>query len=74
MYVGSVGGSNGDCIVKATVAELNKIYDSVGFPPFFNWGGGVCSSLMACVANKTLLYPLLYVGSARDPWIFPSGV
>lgn len=51
VYVGSVGGSNGDCVVRATLVQLNRIYDSVGLPPSLR-GGGI---LMACVANKALL-------------------
>lgn len=33
-------GSSGDCIVKATVTELNNSSDSVGFPPSLRRRGG----------------------------------
>lgn len=41
MPVGSAGGSSGDRIVKATVAELNNSSDSVGFPYFKEERGAV---------------------------------
>lgn len=53
MPVGSAGGSSGDRIVKATVAELNNGFDSVGFPLSLRGEGG--SRLMAHVAKKALL-------------------